>query len=455
MKEATIHLRPDPSPSKVGMDVTKESFELYDFTQEFREWHGIALEQAPTPWNSNSRQTEYRVPLEYSQVQGPLRPGNRNSTSSDRMKEIKTPSVVQGELVRQRDAWEMVQQLVAIDPMVLQDLLVDMWQPGQYAGYYGPQQGQYYSTIGPYASRYGYGPQTLPQIGEQIIEPSVWRSDLPKLRSTLRELEEAESKKRQRCKEAMRKFSSPHHWLSNRTLPTDIPPTTLSPTIPSTEITASEVRTSESMGTTIPKMIESSVKEITLTATTMSNNGMRQDSTNYEVQMMEFTAPLEKDQYEGAYPDFKLPIPGNSQISDLFLANTDLISDANSPVTIIQVPVLEKTFGVTIYAIDRANGQFYLVEGTKLMALNLYGFLDEQDWPDTPNIPTQAPIPSQGPQSTLTPITRVEDLQLRTEPDASQTTRNMIPMGPTSSTGIIPPLDFSNTISHDKYWEAV
>ena len=234
----------------------------------------------------------------------------------------------------------MVQQLVAIDPMVLQDLLVDMWQLGQYAGYYGPQHGQYYSTIGPYVSRYGYGPPTLPQIGKQIIETPVGRSDLPELRSTLRDLEEVESKKRQRHEEAMKEFSSPYHWLSNGTLLTDIPPTTLSPTIPSTEITASEVRTSESMGTTIPKMIESSMKETTLTATTTSNNGMRQDSTNYEVQMMEFTAPLEKDQCEGAYPDIKLPIPGNSQISDQFLANTDLISDANSPMTIIQVPVL-------------------------------------------------------------------------------------------------------------------
>ena len=43
------------------------------------------------------------------------------------MEEIKTPGIAQGELVRQRDAWEMVQQLVAIDLMVLQDLLVDMW----------------------------------------------------------------------------------------------------------------------------------------------------------------------------------------------------------------------------------------------------------------------------------------------------------------------------------------
>ena len=77
----------------------EESFEPFDFTQEFWERHGIALEQAPTPWNGNSRQTEYNVPLEYSQIQQPQRPGSRNSTSSDKMEEIKTPGVAQGELV--------------------------------------------------------------------------------------------------------------------------------------------------------------------------------------------------------------------------------------------------------------------------------------------------------------------------------------------------------------------
>ena len=95
--------------------------------------------------------------------------------------------------------------------------------------------------------------------------------------------------------------------------------------------------------------------------------------------------------------------------------------------SIIQVPVLEKTFGTTIYAIDRANGQFYLVEGTKLTALNLYGFLDEQDWHDTPNIPMQAPIPTKGPQSTSTPLTRIEDLQLGTKPGEGPTTRDTPP----------------------------
>ena len=41
--------RPDPPPSKVGTDMTEESFEPFDFTQEFQEQHGIALEQAPSP----------------------------------------------------------------------------------------------------------------------------------------------------------------------------------------------------------------------------------------------------------------------------------------------------------------------------------------------------------------------------------------------------------------------
>ena len=66
----------------------------------------------------------------------------------------------------------------------------------------------------------------------------------------------------------MREFSSPHHWMRCGTLLTCIPPTTLSPTIPSTEVIASELRTGKSMGTTIPKTIEPSMMENTLSAAT-------------------------------------------------------------------------------------------------------------------------------------------------------------------------------------------
>ena len=337
--------------------------------------------------------------------------------------------------------------------MVLQDLLTGVWQPEQQVGYCGTPQGHYYSTIGPYVSRYGYGPPEFSPMREQIIDPSAKRPDHPQLRLTLREWEGAESKRRQRCEEAMREFSSPQHWQNSQTFLTIVPPTTIPSTIPYSEVKAPEMRTGESIDPTIPKTIESSRMGINPITVTMSNDDTRQDSTSYEVQTMEFTAPLEQDWYKGAYPNFKLPIPGNSRISELFLTNTDLISDANSPMSIIQVPVLEKTFGATIYAINRANGQLYLVEDTKLTALNLYGFLDEQDWPETPNIPMQNPISSKGPQSTSTPITRAEDPQLRAGTGDDQATSNTIPRIPTSPTGMIPPLELSHTISHDRHHE--
>ena len=94
----------------------------------------------------------------------------------------------------------MVQQLVTIDPMVLQDLIAGMWQPGQPSGYYGTPQGHYYSTIGPYAARYGYGTPVLPQVREQIKDPSVVRPDPSQLRLTSSELEEVKLKKRQNLK---------------------------------------------------------------------------------------------------------------------------------------------------------------------------------------------------------------------------------------------------------------
>ena len=92
--------RPDPPLSKVGTAITEESFEPFDFSQEFKERHGITPEQAPTPWNGTPKQKENRLLLEYPQIQPTSRPGSRNSTSSDKIEEIRTPGASQGELTR-------------------------------------------------------------------------------------------------------------------------------------------------------------------------------------------------------------------------------------------------------------------------------------------------------------------------------------------------------------------
>ena len=79
------------------------------------------------------------------------------------------------------------------------------------------------------------------------------------------------------------------------------------------------------------------------------------DTTSLEVQDMGITAP-EQDIYYGVYPDFQLPLPNRPCISDHFVGNTQLVSDTNSPISILQIPSLKKMYGMTEFAIDRNMG---------------------------------------------------------------------------------------------------
>ena len=45
----------------------------------------------------------------------------------------------------------------------------------------------------------------------------------------------------------------------------------------------------------------------------------------------------DRDVYYGIYPDFQLPLPDQPQISDLFADNTRLISNTNSPMSILHI----------------------------------------------------------------------------------------------------------------------
>ena len=82
--------------------------------------------------------------------------------------------------------------------------------------------------------------------------------------------------------------------------------------------------------------------------------------TTLEVQDMDITAP-ERDIYHGIYPDFQLPLPNRPCIGDLFVGNTRLVSDTNSPMSILRIPNLKKMYGTSEYAIDRNTGQLYTI----------------------------------------------------------------------------------------------
>ena len=68
--------------------------------------------------------------------------------------------------------------------------------------------------------------------------------------------------------------------------------------------------------------------------------------TSLEVRDMDITTP-DRDVYYGIYPDFQLPLPDQPRISDLFASNTRLVSNTNSPMSILRIPSLKKMYGTT------------------------------------------------------------------------------------------------------------
>ena len=73
--------------------------------------------------------------------------------------------------------------------------------------------------------------------------------------------------------------------------------------------------------------------------------------TSLEIRDMDITTP-DHDIYYGIYPDFQLPLPDQLGISNLFAGNTHLVSNTNSPMSILRIPSLKKMYGTMDFATD-------------------------------------------------------------------------------------------------------
>ena len=106
--------------------------------------------------------------------------------------------------------------------------------------------------------------------------------------------------------------------------------------------------------------------------------GQTHDLTTLEVRDMDIMT-LEHDVYHGVYPDFQLPLPNRPRISDLFVGNTHLISNTNSPMSILHIPSLEKMYGTIEYAIERTTGQLYVIGDIDDTPINLFGGIPDEN----------------------------------------------------------------------------
>ena len=164
--------------------------------------------------------------------------------------------------------------------------------------------------------------------------------------------------------------------------------TSMGTTLPSTTLpmrTTSSVRQPDSP-VSKPDMTPSSVAPFT-TATGRAplaetiwadGGGPMYNTTTLEVQDMDITAP-ERDIYHGIYPDFQLPLPNRPHISDLFVGNTRLVSDTNSPMSILHIPNLKKMYGSSEYTIDRNTGQLYTIGDIDVTPINVYGGIPDDE----------------------------------------------------------------------------
>ena len=100
--------------------------------------------------------------------------------------------------------------------------------------------------------------------------------------------------------------------------------------------------------------------------------------TSLEIRDMDIMTP-DCDIYYGIYPDFQLPLPDRPRISNLFAGNTRLVSNTNSPMSILRILSLKKMYGTMDFAIDQSTGQLYKIGDLDVTPINLFGGIPDRD----------------------------------------------------------------------------
>ena len=123
-----------------------------------------------------------------------------------------------------------------------------------------------------------------------------------------------------------------------------------------------------------------------------------------EIRDMDIMTP-DHDIYYGIYPNFQLPLPDQPRISNLFAGNTRLVSNINSPMSILCIPSLKKMHGTMDFAIDRSTGQLYKIGDLDVSPINLFGGIPDKDLHEQATGSMSSLLKT--PQAMSTPITEV------------------------------------------------
>ena len=362
------------APLEMRAGLPAGSFSPFDFEREFQTRHGVKPEDADKSWHSHySLRGSSMVTVSPDQEIGPSRTEVPSPTSPTRgMEIIRTPGVTRDQECAEKRAY--TENIVTLDARLLQDIISGRWTRQQL---YEPTPNWYCdslynvtlpweSQLGEYEAPFGNQGSTLTYVYQSRLLPIGPPSDVtsttepPSTVGPLASISETTIPQKKvdfsispYAEETIRGFSQ------RDTQTTDLSATQIEDrpiTIPRS--TTAEVPT-----------VDSSLQRETLG---YDEGGQTHDITTLEVRDMDIMTP-DHDIYHGVYPYFQLPLPNRPCISDLFVGNTHLISNTNSPMSILCIPSLKKMYDTVEFAIDRTTGQLYMVGDIDVTPINLIG----------------------------------------------------------------------------------
>ena len=369
-----------PTPLEMRAGLLAGSFSPFDFEREFQTRHGVKPEDADKSWQSHYtlRESSMLTVSPDREVRPPQTKTLSLTSPTRGMEIIRTPGVTRDQDPTEKKAY--TENIITLDARLLQDIISGRWTRQQL---YEPTTNWYHdsfhsitvpweSSSGEYEApfknqgtipTYGYQSRLLP-IGPpsdvtstttppSTVGPSASISEtaIPQKKVDLSISPYAE--------ETIRGFSQ-----------RDTPITDLS----ATRIEDRPLIVPRSTNAVV-STVDSSLQKETLG---YEERGQTHDLTTFEVRDMDITT-LEHDVYHGIYPDFQLPLPNRPCISDLFVGNTHLISNTNSPMSILHIPSLKEMYGPVEYAIDRTTGQLYMIGDIDVTSINLFGGIPDED----------------------------------------------------------------------------
>ena len=423
-----------PASSEMRAGLPTGSFSPFDFDKEFQTRHGVRPEDADKPYHSHhsSRESSIAAVPSGQETKPQLAEVSSPTSPTRGLGIIRTPGVAREQEYAERGTY--AENILTFDTRLLQDIISGRWTRQQlYGSTPSWYRDSFYNITQPWDNRpggyetpfgnqrpaltYDYQPQPFPMGPPSDVSSTT---EPPSMVGPSVSIVEHPSHKK-------KVDFSVSHYARDEEHP-DIKDKSL--TVQSED--RQKVRTSVETimaSTTSPMRIASSLRQpeqitgrptvtprSTIPLTTIGDpraheatlrtdgGGQMYDVTSLEVQNMDITIP-EQDIYHGVYPDFQLPLPNRPHISDLFAGNTRLVSNTNSPMSILHIPSLKKMYGTTEFAIDRNTGQLYTIRDIDVTSINLFGGIPDEELDG--QITESTLVPLKTPQAMSTPVTEV------------------------------------------------